>query len=202
MNTASFRILVLTFVSVITLTGCSISQALALKDCSYEYSSMSDVNLAGLTLENVRSVSGYAELTQRSIRAIANKEATFPVGMTAHIRVTNPNKRRIAAIEGIYYSVDLDSIRIADGKSEQSLMVMPQSSADLPLAVNMDLKPILSKEMRPVLRNVLANMLHRSDTPTVITVWIRPVLKLGSSYHTTPKPIPVRIEYTGKKKND
>lgn len=159
-----------TIALMVVATGCSLMQALTLKDCNYSYGGISDVHLADFT-----------QLT-----------------MTVHVKVENPNKHT-ASLEQLIYKVSLDSVEIGGGTSTQPLMVPGGEVGELPLQLNINLKNVLSGEYRAALMKTLRNMMGWSSEPTLITISLRPSIRFGNSTITSPKYIPISFEYTGKK---
>lgn len=160
----------MTIVLMALVTGCSLLQAVALKDCNYSYGGVSNVRVSDFT----------------------------QLSMTVHIKVENPNKHT-ASMEQVIYKVSLDSVEIGGGTSTQPLMVPGGEVAELPLQLNIDLKNVLSSEYRAALMKTLRNMMGWSAEPTLITISLRPSIRFGNSTITAPKYIPVSFEYSGKK---
>lgn len=177
----------------LTVSSCSILQAVHLKDCTYEYEKLSDMTFLGMPKGDLLSISGIAKVT----KALLGKTETVPLGFTVHLKVSNPNSS-IAAMERLYYSVSLDSIHIADGSVTEPFVVVGNSSADLPLKLDIDLKQVLNGESKPTVTKVIKQFIGMESEPTQVNVLLRPVIKVGGTSMGVPKGIPLSFMYGGK----
>lgn len=182
---------------VLVLSGCSILQAVALKDCTYDYKRISDVKFLNMTQKELVSISGIAKATA----ALLGKSSEVPLGFTVHMDVTNPNKK-IASVERIYYVVELDTIQVASGCTTDPLVVPGETTVDLPLRFVFDLKSLLNGGAYPTLGNLVKNFIGLGDTPTNVTVHLKPVIRVGTVAMGIPKPIALHFTYGGKKEKE
>ena len=121
MKKNSFLLVAIAF--AVILGGCSalhqaVQQAVALKDCKYAYSRMSDVTFMDMNPNEMATFGGAAKL---AMGLLGSQPA--PLGFTIHLRVTNPNEMT-AAMESMYYKVSLDSVEVAEGASSEPVMVV------------------------------------------------------------------------------
>ena len=196
MNRKSVFLTVIAF--VVLFCGCSalhqaVQQAVALKDCKYAYSRLSDVTFMDMKTNEMATLGGAAKL---AMGLLGNQPA--PLGFTIHLRVTNPNEMT-AAMESMYYKVSLDSVEVADGSSYEPFMVVGGGEADLPLRINTDMKNLLQSDKRATITKVIRNMVGVSNEPTDVTVQLKPTIRVGNSQLTSPVFIPVKFVYSGKK---
>lgn len=175
------------------LSSCSIAQAVALKDCTYRYDKVDDITFLGMPKSEIVSVTGIYKVT----RALVGATDEVPLGFTLYLKVSNPNKR-IASVDKIFYSVDLDSIQIAQGSCTENLTVAPESTVILPLRLEMELKSLLSSRSHASLGNVIRNFIGLTAEPTVVTVQLRPVIRVAGVAMSVPKSIPIKFTYGGK----
>lgn len=176
------------------MTSCSLLQAVALKDCTYAYKEVTDVSFLGYKGKDILSFSGAAAVT----KALLGKTETAPLNFTVHIGVTNPN-RTTAALERLHYKVALDSVEIANGQTESSLVVISGHTADLPLKLSVDMKNALQGEKRQILVKALKNFIGMTSEPTNVTVQLKPIFRMGSGVVASPAYIPVKFSYPEKK---
>jgi len=178
---------------MLVLSACSISQAIQLKNCEYQFSRISDVTFLDMTRSERFSFMGVARITQ----ALLGRTDEVPLGCTAHIRVTNPNKST-ASVDRVFYTVALDSLQIAEGSTTEPFIVAGQSSADLALKVSVDIKKLLQSEMRPALVKAVKNFLGMNESPSQVTITLKPIIRVGGTAMSIPKPIVIRTQYGGK----
>lgn len=191
------KILICLMLGLLTLTSCSVLQAVALKDCTYSYREVSDIQFLNMKQDEIVSFNGISAVT----KALLGKTETVPWGMTVHINVTNPNNGT-AALERLYYKVSLDSVQIADGQTEQSLVVVSGQTVDLPLKLSVDLKNALQSDKRAVLGKALKNVVGIGKEPTEIRVDLKPIFRFGSGLVASPAFIPVTFQYPDKKSEE
>ncbi len=179
------------------LSGCTVlQQAIAMKDCKYAYSSMSDITFMDMKTSELATFTGAAKL---AMGLLGNSPA--PLGFTVHLNVTNPNQTT-AAMESLYYKVSLDSVEVADGASTEPFSVAGGSQADLPLKINVDVKNLLQSDKRATITKVVRNLVGVSDEPTMVNVQLKPTIRMGNAQLTSPVYIPISFEYSGKKSNN
>lgn len=176
------------------MTSCSLLQAVALKDCTYDYKEVTDVGFLGYKGKDILSFSGAAAVT----KALLGKTETAPLDFTVHINVTNPNKTT-AALERLHYKVALDSVEIANGQTESSLVVISGQTVDLPLKLSVDMKTALQGDKRQTLVKALKNFIGMSSDPTQVTVQLKPIFRMGSGVVASPTYIPIQFNYPEKK---
>ena len=183
----SFLVIVLT----LFLCGCSIVQAVKLKDCNYQYSHISDVTFLGMTRSELLSIQGIMRVT----RFIKSPDKEVKMGFTLHMKVTNPNKG-IASMERLYYTICLDdSVQVAEGNIPENFTVLGGTSADLALPLSFSMNQLFSGKSKASVSNLAWNAIGRGDSPSKITVNLRPVIRVGGAAMSIPKSIPLTFEY-------
>lgn len=178
---------------LVVLTGCSVMQALAFKDCKYSYSRMTDVNFMGLTSNEMASFAG---ATRLAAGLLGNAPA--PLNFTIHVNVYNPNQTT-ASMESLYYKVSLDSVEVAEGNMPESFTVVGGTTADLPLNLSVDVKNLLQTDKRIVMTRAIKNMMGVGSEPTQVTLLLKPTFRMGGALVASPVFIPVNFTYSGKK---
>ena len=149
--------------------------------------------LLSMTMSEIRSISGLAKLSMFMVKPTEDAM----LGFTVHMKVTNPNSG-VASLERLFYTVALDSIEVGEGYSAEPFSVLGGATADLPLKVKVSLNQLLSSEARPTMIKTIKNLMGRGDVPTVVTVNLRPVIRVGTIALGIPKAIPLRFNYGGK----
>jgi len=188
------KIFICVLFAIIGLSSCSITQAIKLKDCEYTYSHISDVTFMDMTAKDRKSIAGVTMMT----RALLGKTDQIRMGATIHLRVHNPNKHT-ASVDRLFYSVALDSIPLAEGCLTDAFIVAGESTADMPIIFSVDVKELMKEHSKATMVNIVKNFLNMSDTPSHITVTLKPLIHVGSSAVAITKPIPIEFEYGGGK---
>ena len=174
----------------LVLSGCSIFQAVRLKDCTYQYTRISDVTFLEMNKQERRSIIGMVKI----IKALTGFTETAPLAFTIHLKVTNPN-RSMASLDRLYYAVSLDSIRVAEGYSTEPFAIPSEATADLPLHLSVDIKQLLNSDARPTVIKMLREFLGFDDEPTDILILLRPVVRVAGTPMGIPNAIPVHFTY-------
>lgn len=188
------QVLVLALAVATVFCGCTaLKQAIALKDCKYTYSRMTDITFMGMNTNQMATFGGAAQL---AMGLLGNTPA--PLGFTIHLDVANPNQTN-AAVESMYYKVSLDSIEVADGALEEPFVVPAGGDADLPLKISVDVKNLLQSNKRATMTKVIRNLVGVSNEPTDVIVQLKPTIRVGNSTMTSPVYFPVKFVYSGKK---
>jgi len=149
----------------------------------------------GLTVHDMATISGSAKIA----KALLGKTDNVPLGFTVHLDANNPNKKT-AAIEKLFYTVDIDSIRIADGNTETSIIMPPGTTTEVPIYVSVNLKELLSSNAKPTVKKIIKQFIGLEDQPTLVTVSLKPVIRVGD-HLLSLKTIPVHFQYGGQKKD-
>ena len=183
----SFLVIVLT----VFLCGCSIVQAVKLKDCIYQYSHISDVTFLEMTRSELLSIQGIMRVS----RFIKSPDEEVRMGFTLHMKVTNPNKGT-ASMERLYYTICLDdSVQVAEGNIPENFTVLGGTSADLALPLSFSMNQLFSGKSKASVSKLAWNAIGRGDSPSKITVNLRPVIRVGGAAMSIPKSIPLTFEY-------
>lgn len=175
------------------MTACSLLQAVALKDCNYSYNKVSDITICGLSHNEMLTFGGIATIT----KALLSKTEPLMLGMKVHVNVENPNQTT-AALNQLYYKVALDNVEIAEGNTTEPFSVPGGTTAVLPLQISTDLRTTLTGDKKTVVTKAIKNMAGIDADPSLVTVQIRPSIRIGSGSITSPTFIPISFEYSGK----
>ena len=176
----------------LAMCGCSIVQAIKLKDCTYEYSKISDVTFLEMNRSELLSLAGAVRVGR--FLANPNRE-DVKMGFTLHMKVTNPNKG-IASMERLYYTVVLDdTVQVAEGANAQNFTVLGGTSADLALPLSLNMSQLFSGSNQASMRKLAWNLVGKGDEASRITVNLRPVIRVGGAAMSIPKSIPLTFEY-------
>lgn len=184
-------------VLALMMAGCSIMQAIQLKNCEYQFSKITDVTFLDMNRNERLSVVGIARVTQ----ALLGKTEQVRLGCTIHIRVANPNKSA-ASVDRVFYTISLDSIQVAEGSTKEPFIVAGQSNSDLALKISVDLKQLLQSKMRNALGRAVKNFLGMSDTPSIVGITLKPIVRVGGTAISIPAPIQIRCQYGGKEQTN
>lgn len=189
------------FVSII-MFSCNVAEQVAgtyqLTQCKYDYNSISGLSIAGINLENVNSLSSLnirnaATLTS----AFTNKNGSLSLDFTLNLDVENPGTQS-ALLSGMGYILEIDGHEMTTGFLSQKLQVAGKSKGILPIAMNFDLKKVLSGESLESIKNLAFNFAGIGSGTSNVTVKLRPSFTIGNQVINSPNYIPVSFQLNKK----
>ena len=128
----------LVFVSVVG--GCATLQQLAaLQHVTFAYGGISDVRLAGVSIDPNAT---YASLSPTSLAklAAAALSGNVPLEMIAHVNATNPEANSVAArIVALDWTMFIENRSTISGGLAQAVTIEPGGTTDVPLSARLDL---------------------------------------------------------------
>lgn len=182
--------------------SCNVAEQVAgtyqLTQCKYDYNSISGLSIAGINLENVNSLSSLnirnaATLTS----AFTNKNGSLSLDFTLNLDVENPGTQS-ALLSGMGYILEIDGHEMTTGFLSQKLQVAGKSKGILPIAMNFDLKKVLSGESLESIKNLAFNFAGIGSGTSNVTVKLRPSFTIGNQVINSPNYIPVSFQLNKK----
>ncbi|MCQ2227353.1 MAG: LEA type 2 family protein [Bacteroidales bacterium] len=180
------------FAMMVAICGCgSVRRATAMKDCNYKFKSIGNISFMGKGQSAAMGILGV-------LTGFVPEE--MPLDFTLYLNVENPNDSR-AAVESLEYSVDVDGVEFAKGKTDTDFSVDGNSTAVLALPISTDIRRIMNTEHRKAMANVVRNMIGvKADNVSSVRVKIKPSVRIKRSTIKSPVFIPITFEYGGSKK--
>lgn len=192
----------ISFISVVTISviisGCTvsnqISQMATLALCDFRINSVSNVTLAGINVQTIRSMQDLSfSDAQRLLAAAAS--GTFPLAMQVNIDVKNPNATA-AGMNKLEWILFIDDIQMTQGEVNHSLYVPANNGvASLPIGVTIDLKKALQGKSLDAMINFGLNISGQGNKPTRLLAKLKPTILIGQNQLSYPGYINVRTEF-------
>jgi LEA14-like dessication related protein len=184
-------------VSVI-LSACTvtnqISQMATLALCDFRISSVSNVTLAGINVQTIRSMQDLSFSDVQKLM-VAAASGSFPLSMNVNMDVKNPNSTA-AGMNRMEWILFIDDIQMTQGVVNQSLYVPGNNGvASLPIGVTVDLKKALQGKSLDALINFGLNLQGQGNKPTRLLAKIKPTILIGQTQLSYPGYINVRTEF-------
>jgi hypothetical protein len=180
--------------------GCDVARqagrASALASCDFRIGSVEHVSLAGVDLQNIRSVS---DLRIADVAMILGGFASpvFPLTLQLNLEGRNPNPKE-AGLNRLEWILFIDDLEMAGGILDQPFVIPPKGVVTIPVEVGMDLKKVLSGKSATALMNFCVNLAGAGTTPTRFKIKLKPSLMVGGTVLPYPGYITVRTEYLSK----
>lgn len=157
MHRTSRRLLSFAVVALVLLPGCATLQQLAvLRSVSFAFAGVSDVRVAGIRIGEGASFAslGVADAARLGAAVVARE---VPLEMIAHVSATNPAANAVAArLVDLDWTLFLDDRRALAGGLGGAVSIEPGRTADVPLAVRLDLLALGSGGARDLFDLALA----------------------------------------------
>jgi len=167
-----------------------------LANCEFRIRSVEHVNLAGVELQHIRSVS---DLNISDVALILGgfTSPVFPLSMQLNLDGRNPNPTE-AGLNRLEWVLFIDDIQMTSGILEQPVVIPAMSTADIPVVVGMDLKQALSGKSSGAMLNFCMNLSGVGTTPTRFKIKLKPSVLVGGTTLKYPGYITVNTTYTSK----
>jgi hypothetical protein len=185
---------------VLPFAGCDVTrqaqQVSNLASCDFRIKSVDNINLAGIELQYIKSVSdlGMADVA----RILAGfTSPTFPLSLQLNIEGRNPNPKE-AGVNRVEWILFIDDVQMTSGLLDKPFTIPAMGSATIPVEVAADLKQVLSGESAMAMLNFCMNLAGVGNTPTRFKIKLKPTVIIGGRALTYPGFITVHTTYTSK----
>ncbi len=183
---------------MLPLSGCnvlqnSLSSAYNLANCDYKYRSITQLSISGINLSG-----GLTPLMiPRVLAILSGNVSSIPLKFTLNLDVNNPNQG-VAAFQSLLYMITIDDVRFTTGNFNQPFHIGAGETKVLPMDIGVDIAELMKNNSRSVVENIVKNFLGLSDTPSKVTVQLKPSFKVGEQLFASPVYIPVSFTFGGK----
>lgn len=181
-------------------TGCEVTRqaklASNLANCDFRIRSVEKVNLAGVELQDVKSVSdlGISEMAQ-IMAGFASP--MLPLSLQLNLEGRNPNATD-AGLNRLEWILFIDEIQMASGILDKPFTIPALGTTNIPVDVGLDLKPVLSGKSGTIMLNFCMNLAGVGNTPTRFRIKLRPTIMVAGRALKYPGYITVNTTYSGK----
>jgi hypothetical protein len=180
---------------VIVFFSCDVAQQLLgtyqMTQCKYEYKSISGLNLAGVNLQDVSSLSSLNPLSAANLlAAFASPNGALPLQFTLNLNVSNPGAQT-ALLNGMAYILEIDGIEMTQGRLSKQIQIASKQKTVLPLQIAFDLKQVLSGKSMEAIKNLAFNFAGIGNGSSNVTIQLKPAFMLGGQSVSSPNYIPV-----------
>lgn len=190
------------FSIVLVLFSCDVAKqaagsAYSLTQCEYQYSSISGLNLAGVNLQNVNSLSSLNPLSAAGLLSAFSSGGSLPLQFTLNLNVKNPGTYA-AALSGLQYILEIDGIQMTEGAVNNQFSVPAGGNSILPVMMSFDLRKAMSGQSADAVKNLAYNFAGLGSSASKVTLKLRPSMMIGGQSIISPVYIPVSFSYGGK----
>lgn len=174
----------------------NIGGAYRLSQSIYKYSSLNDIQLAGMKLGNASSISLSNLASIATVLAGGNTQ-TIPFSMTFNMDVTNPNTAA-AFLDALDYQIIINDLEFVEGKMDMPIRIEPGETKVVPIPVSVDLRSLINRYSQERVAKEMSSFLGITPNETTVMVKLWPKLTVGNTLIKAPAAIPVEFKFGGR----
>lgn len=193
--TALYRLLPL-LVALPLFTHCrQIRELTAFSKSEFRIASVENTNLAGINVQNVRSVSDLNLLQAGKITA-AYASGSLPLNLTVNLDIRNPNAST-AALNSLEWILQIEGKDIVEGLVNERVAIAPNGGiATLPIRISADLRKIMDKNSAEENINLGLGLTGAGNKPSPkMTLKVKPSLMIAGATVRYPGYINVNTNF-------
>lgn len=196
---AKFKISLLIASLVLGISACSTfqqaSEAVNFVNCDFRLESVSNLKIAGVSIQNKRSL---ADLSFADAAKITGTLAggTLPMTFDLNVQARNPNATS-AGMNKLDWILLIDKQEMISGVLTDRIQIASNAMTSFPVKMNLDLMKALSGKSADAILN-LAFSLAGTGATSKITLKAKPTIMVGNSLLQYPGYISITKEFGGK----
>ncbi|MDJ1499135.1 hypothetical protein [Xanthocytophaga agilis] len=154
--------------------------------CQFRMSSVQNTNLAGVNVQQIKSLSDM-NLLQAGKLTAAYASGTMPLSLTINVDAQNPNDAT-AAMNKMEWILLIEGKEIVTGTLNDRVSIAPSGgTATIPVQINADLRKIMAKNSMDENINLGLGLVGAGNKPSPkLSLKIKPSIMIGSL--TIPYP--------------
>lgn len=197
-----FRFLTVFLVAGMIFTACDVlnqvQQMATLAKCEFRLSSVDQLRLAGVNIQQVRQLSDLKVMDAAKITTAAISGGSLPLNFTLNVEAKNPNSA-IAGLNRLEWTLLIDDIEMVSGVNDNRVQIPANGgTAVIPLTIGVDLKQALKGKSADAIANFGLNLAGAGNKPTRITLKAKPYISVGSQTIAYPGYLTVQNEFTSR----
>ncbi|MEI6435882.1 MAG: LEA type 2 family protein [Bacteroidota bacterium] len=191
---------ILSITAMSLLSSCDVAkqaqQVSNLSNCDFRIRSVENINLAGISFQNVTSISDLGIADAARIMA-GFASPTFPLSLQLNLEGRNPNPKE-AGLNRIEWILFVDEIQLTSGFIDKPFVIPANGSAIIPVQVALDLKTVLSGKSAEALIKFCLNLAGVGKEPTRFKIKLKPTIMIAGTALTYPGYITVNTSYSSR----
>lgn len=173
-------------------------QVAILSKCEFRLSSVDQLKLAGVNIQQVKKLSDLNLMDAAKITTAAVSGSSLPLNFTLNVEVKNPNAGT-AGLTKLDWILFIDDIQMVSGVNEQRVQIPGNGgTGTIPLSIGVNLKEVLKGKSGDAIANFGLNLAGAGNKPTRITLKAKPTIMVGSQYIAYPGYLTVQNEFTSR----
>ncbi len=185
---------------LLPFTGCDVTrQAQQVSDlarCDFRILSAGDINVGGVMLQNIRSVSDL-NFSDVALIMAGLASPTLPLTLQLNIEGRNPNER-VAGLNRLEWILFIDDNQMTSGILDKPITIPANGTSVFPVQIGLDLKQVLSGKSASAILNFCMNLTGVGNEPTRFKIKLKPTVIVSGKERTLPGYITVKTKYASK----
>ncbi len=179
------------------LSGCAtLQQMAALRQVDFSLDRVSGLSLAGVDLSRVQRYEDLGLLDVARITA-ALTARELPLGLTVHVRAANPQDNGQARMAALDWTLLLQGKETVSGGLPQAVVIPAGGTAEVPLAVSLDLLEFFQGSGRDLV-NLALSLAGGDAPPTTVSLRAVPTIETPLGPIRYPQPITIASRTVGR----
>jgi len=195
-----FFLIIFSCFLIVPFTGCDVTrQAQQVSDlarCDFRILSAEDINVGGVMLQNIRSVSDL-NFSDVALIMAGLASPTLPLTLQLNIEGRNPNVR-VAGLNRLEWILFIDDNQMTSGILDKPITIPAKGTSVFPVQIGLDLKQVLSGKSASAILNFCMNLTGVGNEPTRFKIKLKPTIIVSGKERTLPGYITVKTEYASK----
>jgi len=195
-----FFLIIFSCFLIVPFTGCDVTrQAQQVSDlarCDFRILSAEDINVGGVMLQNIRSVSDL-NFSDVALIMAGLASPTLPLTLQLNIEGRNPNVR-VAGLNRLEWILFIDDNQMTSGILDKPITIPAKGTSVFPVQIGLDLKHVLSGKSASAILNFCMNLTGVGNEPTRFKIKLKPTIIVSGKERTLPGYITVKTEYASK----
>ena len=191
---------VLFLLFVLPFWGCDVArqaqQVTNLVSCDFRIKSVDKINLSGVELQYINSVSDL-NIGDVALILAGFASPTFPLSLQLNLEGRNPNATD-AGLNKLEWILFIDDIQMTSGILDKPVTIPAMSASLIPVEIGLDLKQVLSGKSSNAMLNFCMNLAGVGNTPTRFKIKLKPTVIIAGAALTYPGYITVKTDYVSK----
>lgn len=173
------------------LPACAtLQQIAALRQVDFSIDRASDVRLAGVLIDDVRSSQQISAVDAARIAAALTR-GDLPLELQLHLDARNPSTNSVAArLLRLDWTLLLDDRETISGITDREYVIEPGVPADIPIAIQLDLADFFQHNFRDLVDLALA-VTGQGGQPKRIALRATPTIETALGPIRYPEPITI-----------
>ena len=192
--------MILLFTAAVLLTACDVLKQVEgmqmLSKCEFRINTISDIQLAGVNVSNIRKIADVNPLDALLItNAWMNDQLTLKFNL--NLQVKNPNSQP-ASMNRMDWILFIDDKQMLDGAVNERFVTGAGETGNLPVMINFNLAEVLKGESKDKIISTALGLIDGSGKSTRVMVKLKPSVMVGQQTIMYPGWMEVRHEFTAQ----